>query len=111
MIRHVIAGQDVKARYDAMRADALRGPRDNETIPNFQIAANRLGFREAELVESNYGWSVRYASGLQNFGLLASSRARQVDGTLADAIRYAREWQKCGLNRFATVYLPDGVTP
>lgn len=46
----------------------------------------------AEIVQSNYGCSVRYDSGLQNFGLLASAKARQVDGTLEDAERLAREW-------------------
>ena len=46
----------------------------------------------AEIVVSNYGCSVRYDSGLQNFGLLASSKAKQVDGTLEDAERWACNW-------------------
>lgn len=54
-----------------------------------QAARGVLG---AEVVDSNYGCSVRYDSGLQNFGLLASSRSKQLDGTLADAERFARDW-------------------
>jgi hypothetical protein len=45
-----------------------------------------------EIVASIYGHSVRYDSGLQDFGLLAGSRSGQLDGTLADAERFAREW-------------------
>jgi hypothetical protein len=45
-----------------------------------------------EVICSNYGHSVRYDSGLQNFGLLAGSRSGALDGTLEDAERYATAW-------------------
>jgi hypothetical protein len=50
------------------------------------------GIIGVEVVCSMYGHSVRYDSGLQNFGLLAGSRNKELDGTLADAERYATEW-------------------
>ena len=59
------------------------------TLQRDQAARGILG---AEIVQSNYGFSVRYDSGLQNFGLLASSRARELDGTLEDAERWAKRW-------------------
>lgn len=48
------------------------------------------GLLGAEIVTSIHGHSVRYDSGLQNFGLLA--RARDTGGTLEDAERWCREW-------------------
>ena len=45
-----------------------------------------------ELVDSNYGWSVRYNSGLQNFGIVAGCRNGQLDGTREAAEAFARDW-------------------
>lgn len=50
------------------------------------------GITGAEIVVSNYGCSVRYDSGLQNFGLLASARAKQIDGTMEGAVAFAKAW-------------------
>lgn len=36
--------------------------------------------------------SVRYDSGLQDFGLLATTRSGTLNGTLEDGERWAREW-------------------
>jgi hypothetical protein len=66
---------------------------DSQTLVAFQIRMSGLGYIEAEIVESSYGYSVRYASGLQNFGLIFSSRNREVDGTLEGAIAAAQKWQ------------------
>jgi hypothetical protein len=54
-----------------------------------QAARGLLG---AEIVVSNYGHSVRYDSGLQNFGLLASARSRQLDGSLEAAVQWCETW-------------------
>jgi hypothetical protein len=35
---------------------------------------------------------VRSGTGLENFALLASSRAGQVDGSYEDALRWATKW-------------------
>ncbi len=45
-----------------------------------------------EVVKNLYGWSVRYASGLHNFELLASARLKDVDGSIDDAIKWASAW-------------------
>ena len=52
-----------------------------------------LKIEEAELVRSSYGWSVRSASGLDNFARLASSRMGEVDGSYESALAWARQWQ------------------
>jgi hypothetical protein len=64
----------------------------SEELCEWQREVGRRGIIEAELVNSMYGWSVRYASGIHNFGLLAGARCRQVDGTREDAERWARNW-------------------
>jgi hypothetical protein len=48
------------------------------------------GIEGVEIVKSIYGYSVRYDSGLQNFGLLASSQG--LGGTLEGATNYAKDW-------------------
>jgi hypothetical protein len=45
-----------------------------------------------EIVKSNYGHSVRYDSGLQDFGLLAGKRIGNVDGSYESAHRFALAW-------------------
>jgi len=52
----------------------------------------RRGIVGVEIVESLYGHSVRYDSGLQDFGLLASARTKQVNGTLEAAEEFCRQW-------------------
>lgn len=50
------------------------------------------GVLGAEIVVSNHGCSVRYDSGLQNFGLLAGSKCGMLDGTLEHAVQWATAW-------------------
>lgn len=64
----------------------------SEQLCTLQREQAARGIHGAEIVVSNYGCSVRSDSGLQNFALLASSRAKQVDGTLEDAERWAHAW-------------------
>lgn len=45
-----------------------------------------------EIVQSMYGHSVRYDSGLQNFGILASKRYGNIDGSYESAERFAKAW-------------------
>jgi hypothetical protein len=87
---NIIAGQ---ALYDALQAEKARRCRRNaEDLCRVQEEIARRGIVGAQLVQSIYGWGVRYDSGLQNWGLIASSRAKQVDGTLEDAERFALAW-------------------
>lgn len=65
---------------------------DSEQLCALQVREAGQGVLGVELVESAYGWTVRYDSGLQNWGLLASARSGQLDGSLDDARRYALAW-------------------
>lgn len=91
----IVAGSEL---IDALTAEQVArvpygcGGFKSEELCILQREQSARGIIGAEVVNSNYGCSVRYDSGLQNFGLLASSRAKQVDGTLADAERWASEW-------------------
>lgn len=91
----VVAGYELlaamEAETDAVVADR-NGYRDSEQLCELQQKQARRGIVGVEIVESNYGCSVRYDSGLQNFGLVASSRSGQLDGSIEDAERFARDW-------------------
>ena len=82
----VIAGRDVVDAINDRRAAGGDLVRQQEADAN-------AGFLGAELVESSFGWSVRYDSGLQDWGLLASSRRGDVDGSRASAEAWAKTWQ------------------
>lgn len=101
----VVAGRDLLAAMeseaDAVVADRY-GYRDSEQLCALQTKWSRRGIIGVEIVESNYGCSVRYDSGLQNFGLVASSRHGELDGSIEDAERFAREWVAASpSNRYA----------
>ena len=95
----VVAGQDVADKIAAMKAARVTpskihaGCFESESLVAFQCNVSSQGFVEAEIVESIYGYSLRYASGLQNHGLIVSARAGQTDGTLEGAITAAKRWQ------------------
>lgn len=97
MAQTIIAGKEVQDRYLAI----LNGAGNSEELCKRQERASREGITEAELVKSMYGWSLRYASGLNDFGLIA--RARETGATWAKAVEYAKEWQaKDPERRFVT---------
>lgn len=90
---HIVAGE---ALVDALTAETrarchTRGTYHDSTllcaVQREQAARGILG---AEIVKSNYGHSVRYDSGLQEWGLLA--RSRELGGTLEAAEEWARKW-------------------
>lgn len=97
--RIVEAGQEVADKIAALRAETVApsshtpGCFNSESLVAFQVRVSNAGFIEAEIVESIYGYSLRYASGLQNFGLIYSARQGELDGTLEHAVARAREWQ------------------
>lgn len=104
----VIAGQDVCSRMREARAALPKIGEPGwhpELLTNLQIREARRGLVGAEMVKSMYGWSLRYNSGLQNFGLIAGSRSGQLNGTWEDCERYAKEWQaQDPLHRYVTAY-------
>lgn len=93
----LVAGAELHATLAAERAALPRSTKypdcyQSEPLCELQTAQARRGILGVELVESVYGWSVRYNSGIQNFGLVASSRCGDVDGTLESAEAFARKW-------------------
>lgn len=90
----IIAGETV---YQAERARkhaslGVKNQYASETLCAWQVQEHQHGIRAAEIVQSNYGYSLRHASGLDNWGLILSARARELDGTLEAAVVAARAW-------------------
>jgi len=91
----IVAGHEL---VDAMEAEQKAKCKwtgfgyDSEQLCALQREHSSRGIIGCEIACSNYGHSVRYDSGLYDFGLLASSRSKQLDGTLEDAERWAKEW-------------------
>lgn len=102
--REIVAGHDVVATLDTLRAKmvATSGPYlESESLCAYQREMAGRGFLGAEIVQSLYGYSLRYDSGLQNWGLIAT--ARSLGGTLEDAVTYAQKWQAADpLRRYVT---------
>lgn len=101
MSKIVVAGNDVYTAQQARKAAALGvHQRYNSTaLCNWQEAEHNRGIVEAEIVMSMYGYSLRYASGLLNWGLIASCRSGELDGTYECAVARARRWAVVDPNR------------
>ena len=101
----IIAGHDVREAMD--REIEGRVKRDltgfkSEDLCKVQEDLAVRGILGAQLVRSMFGWSVRYDSGLQNWGLLASSRQGTLDGSFKAAVEWAEAWvAKDPLHRYA----------
>lgn len=63
---------------------------NSNQLCQLQREQSARGIIGCEIVCSAYGYSVRYDSGLQNFGLLA--RSRELGGTLEAAEAFAKKW-------------------
>lgn len=92
----MVAGAEL---YDALETEKERTVPMNgqyfqsEPLCRWQSEVSRRGILGAEVIDCTpHGCSVRYDSGLQNFGLLAGSRCGMLDGSLEDAERWARAW-------------------
>jgi len=104
MARIVLFGNDV---YEAQRVRKIALLGDKETYPSevlcrWQISESKYGICEAEIVESFYGYSVRYASGIMNFGIIAGCRSGQLDGSWEAACAFAKDWQARVPGRYVT---------
>lgn len=102
MSRQIIFGQDVFTAQQARKVAALgtglyvengRAIYASEPLCRWQQSEGRYGILEIEIVRSASGYSVRYASGLMNFGLVACKRMGNVDGSLDSAKVFAQQWQ------------------
>jgi hypothetical protein len=80
----LIAGEDAVAALRVARAALKPG---DDTLCRQQEREAREGYVGVEVVQTNYGFSVRYASGLQNFAIVAR---RIPDLDAAKAV--ATEW-------------------
>lgn len=91
----IVAGEELIARMEAeQRALVPETGRGfaSEQLCELQRKQARRGLLGAEIVQSNYGYSVRYDSGLQNWGLLASSKSGQLDGSWDAAVAWVKSW-------------------
>jgi hypothetical protein len=79
-------------RANARPSDFAPGCFDSESLCRVQSELWRARFLEAEIMPTAYGYSLRHASGLENFALIASSRRGDVDGTFESALRAAEAW-------------------
>ena len=78
--------------WDAEIRDA-RGP--GFSLTEMQVDQHQRGRRSAQLVKTMYGWSVRFASGLDNNAILFGSRQtheRGEDCSIETAIRFGIQW-------------------
>jgi hypothetical protein len=93
-VRNTIAGQDVLdviAQHKAatvLPSKRRPGCLDSETLCAHQRRMAGLGFIGAEIVPTIRGYSLRYDSGLQDWGLIVRGLA-----TYEDAVVAAMQWQ------------------
>lgn len=100
-MREIIAGRDVFDAQAARKAAALGemppAGFPSEALCQWQRMEAKHGVVEAEIVKSIHGYGLRYASGLQDFGIIA--RAREIGGTMDDAVAFAKSWQAADASR------------
>jgi hypothetical protein len=106
--RTIIAGAALAASLDAERealvAKTAGGYFNSEQLCDLQIKRSQRGICEVEIVKSNYGYSVRYASGLQDFGLLRGARGA-ADPSFEAAKKFCEDWVAADpTRRFATTH-------
>lgn len=75
------------------RTEMGTGCFESEALCRFQARVHGEGYKSARLELSKLGWTVRNASGLNNFELIASVRRGEVDGSFKDALMAATKWQ------------------
>lgn len=104
----VVAGEAARRAENASRDARCKPSRfapgsvDSDSLVRWQEYEGRK-WRSVEIVSSMYGWSVRASSGLDGFALLAGARNGELDGSMADAIRWAKTW--VGDNEYRYAYV------
>ena len=89
----IVAGD---ALVDAMEVEQKAtcrwgcGGYNSDDLAVYHRNQSARGIIGVEIVKSMHGHSVRYDSGMQNFGLLA--RSQELGGTYEAAEQYARTW-------------------
>lgn len=90
----IIAGGDLYAALQAEKAARVqRKPRgfDSEQLCRLQESQAGRGILGAQIVLSNYGYSVRYDSGLQGWAILRPARG-QADASHEAAVAFCHAW-------------------
>jgi hypothetical protein len=77
---------------DKWDEETQRRVKAGESLPNVQINQHGRGRCSIQLVETIYGWSIRYASGLNGFGILWGSRMAGRKVTRDEAIEWGKRW-------------------
>ena len=92
----IVAGFAAMAKHRAALAEAAAQP--GFDLPRWQQRQDpTVG---AEIVLSIYGYGLRYASGLQGFGIIADARSL---GTLDKALAYAQGWADASPNHYVFI--------
>lgn len=89
-MKTIIAGAELVAALETEKEQRVRKVGqyfESESLCAFQQSVARRGIIGAEVVETIYGFSLRYDSGLQNFGIIV----RRIP-TLEAAHEAARSW-------------------
>ncbi len=89
----IVAGHNLVAAMEAEQKAKVRWTGcgyDSDELAVLQRDHSKRGIKGVEIVQSIKGNSVRYDSGLQNFGLLATSL--DLGGTLEAAEQFACDW-------------------
>lgn len=112
---HLIAGADLYASLEAEKQALVdktpSGHYKSNALCAVQSAQARRGILGARLIKSIYGWTVRYDSGLQDFGIIAGPRQGNLDGTLAAAEAFAKAWvAEAPQQRYVWVYADELAT-
>lgn len=100
----VVAGQHVADKIAALKLTMVAPSKyipdcfDSESLCRFQRQMSAEGYLEAQIIKSSYGYSVSYASGLQNWAMLLRSRD-SADKSYERALKFAIEWQAEDSNR------------
>jgi hypothetical protein len=102
MANNIIAGAPILDKLKAEQAAArdLYSRDPNPRVQDSAICACQQyqaarGYLGAEMVESIYGWTLRYASGLQNFGIIATFPVRSCgswEQSYKKCEAFAKDW-------------------
>lgn len=90
----ILAGEELYNQIQEAKRAQVRhtgAGYDSEQLCKFQEKMARFVLG-AQVVKSIYGYSVRYDSGLQNWGLIASAKSGSLDGSLEAAIKFVEDW-------------------
>lgn len=108
-----IAGQELWDNLQAEKrakvpAGQYPGTFESTALCALQVAQAQRGILGVQLIESIYGWSVRYDSGIQNFGIIAGSRRGDLNGSFEAAAQFAKTWvAQDPAKRYAWMHSPS----